>query len=166
MLNDATWPSPSVKVIFLWHVFRCLGIFVRKKAPNNAVYLVYKQILFKATMRHCKAILGRGQPELMRWIWVWVMSLVWIDHSCWSAVHCAIIELWLPHVIKTGQPPVWLSCQISGSRKSAKIMFVFHHGISPLAGILSAKYQLITTVKQTWQQLLSLSLHLLADCLQ
>ena len=35
-----------------------------------------KWMVFLATILHCKAILGRGQPGRMRWILLWIMPLV------------------------------------------------------------------------------------------
>ena len=40
-----------------------------------------KWLVFKVTIRHCTAILGRGQPGLMRWIWLWIKeSITMIYH--------------------------------------------------------------------------------------
>ena len=42
---------------------------------RTTVILEYqiKWMVFQATILHCKAILGRGRPGLMRWILVWIM---------------------------------------------------------------------------------------------
>ena len=42
---------------------------------------------FRSRFCTVKAILGQGQPGLMRWILLWIMLLVKIDRStCWPAV--------------------------------------------------------------------------------
>ena len=54
-----------------------------------------KWLVFKATVLICKAILGRGQPGLMRWIYYESCPWCRIDRStCWPAVQCATTVLW------------------------------------------------------------------------
>ena len=58
-----------------------------------------------ATILHCKAILGQGQPGLLRWILVWIMPQVqdWLVEQLICSpmrYHCAtaaLISLWSNH---------------------------------------------------------------------
>ena len=74
---------------------RCLA-----PRPSDAVFRVTRTMVHVlATILHCKAILGRGQPGLMRWI-LWNMPLVQdrsLDLLTSSPVryHCATDAPWL-----------------------------------------------------------------------
>ena len=60
-----------------------------KKNINDALQ---KRMLFYVTILQCKAILGRGQPGLMRWILLWIMPLVQAQVGC-KGVYIAIYKI-------------------------------------------------------------------------
>ena len=54
-----------------------------------------KWMVFQTTILHCKAILGWGQPGLIRWISLWIMPQSRTNYStCWPAVRLANLGEW------------------------------------------------------------------------
>ena len=77
LIGQTVKPDPHVHAGCSRKRAKILQKFIHKKC-------IYEWV-FQATILHCKAILGRGKNELMRWILEWIMPQM-SDLSSWGSV--------------------------------------------------------------------------------
>ena len=97
------WQLARILVLYLlnlYTLFMALYWKIQSKVRANfpigypGIIRETKWMVFQATILHCKATQGRGQPGLVRWILLWIMTWWRIDRSiCWPAVQRATEKL-------------------------------------------------------------------------